>query len=135
MHWPRNVRDTTIDAVRPIALMALLIAGCSTPPGGWDSPEPAARLEAVLEAGRTGDRSAIPRLIESLRHDDPVVRLSSIQVLEGMTGQSLGYDYAAPEWARRDKVAAWMAWYKEQSPESGTAGASIQDVGGTGIAR
>ena len=104
--------------------MGLLVAisGCATPPGGWDSPEPAARLQAIADAARAGDGTAIPHLIESLANDDPVVRMASIRTLEQLTGQTLGYDYAAPDWQRRDKIAAWVDWYRLQGPNNPGAG-------------
>jgi hypothetical protein len=97
-----------------LAVMACLIAGCARPPGGFDSPEPAARLYAVTEAARTDDRAAIPSLVALLDSDDPAVRMLSIRTLERLTGQTLGYDHAAPEWERRDAVGRWIDWYRSQ---------------------
>jgi HEAT repeat protein len=71
-----------------LMVLSVSLAGCASSPRGWESPEPAARLAAVTEAGRTSDRSAIPHLIESLCHDDPVVRLAAIRTLEQLTGQT-----------------------------------------------
>jgi HEAT repeat protein len=99
-----------------------MLTGCATPPGGWDSPEPAARLSAITDAARVGDPSAVPHLIESLNHDDPVVRLAAIRTLEQLTGQTLGYDYAAPEWRRQDKIAAWVDWYRQHTPDNPSFG-------------
>jgi hypothetical protein len=96
----------------PFLGLLIVVPGCASPPGGWNSPDPAARLTAINDAAKTNDRSAIPHLIESLQHDDPVVRMWAIRTLEQMTGQTLGYDYAAPEWERRDRIAAWVDWYK-----------------------
>ena len=109
------------------------ISGCATPPGGWESPEPAARLDAITAAAKTGDRQAIPHLIESLQNDDPVVRLAAIRTLEQMTGQTLGYDYAAPEWQRRDRIAAWVDWYRGHRPDNPVSAPSAgRTSGGTG---
>ena len=57
-----------------------------------------------------------PKLIEFLNSDDPVVRLASIRTLEVLTGQTLGYDYAAPEWRRQDMIRAWVEWYNLREP-------------------
>jgi HEAT repeat protein len=97
--------------------LVLLASGCASAPEGFDSPEPAARLRAISKAAAEKDRSAIPHLIESLDNDDPVVRLAAIRTLEDLTGQTLGYDYAAPTWKRAEQVAAWKDWYDHQSLE------------------
>lgn len=116
-----------------IAALALAAAGCAKPPTGFESPVPAARLDAITEAAETGDRSAIPNLITMLESDDPVVRMAAIRTLERLTGETLGYDYAGPEWERRDKVAAWVEWYRENQPGGGPGtqpGARTTDSGG-----
>jgi hypothetical protein len=104
--------------VRAGTLSLLLIAAaqsaCSSPPGGFDSPEPASRLYAVTDAARTEDRSSIPSLIAFLDSDDPAVRMFSIRTLEQLTGQTLGYDHSAPEWERRPAVDRWIDWYRSQ---------------------
>ena len=92
----------------------MALAGYAQPPGGFDSPEPGARLYAVAAAARTGDREAIPSLVALLESDDPAVRMLSIRTLERLTGQTLDYDHAAPEWKRRDAVGRWIDWYRSQ---------------------
>jgi hypothetical protein len=90
-------------------------------PKGFDSPAPSARLEAVLETAREGDRERIPDLITQLRSDDPAVRLFSIRTLERLTGETLGYHYADPEPRRREAIERWIDWYERSDPtgESG----------------
>jgi hypothetical protein len=107
------VRNGPLPSI-PLAILAGALAGCSSPPGGFDSPEPAAQLDAIIEADRTDDRSAIPSLIALLDNDDPAVRMFSIRTLENMTDQTLAYDYAAPEWQRRPAVDRWIDWYRSQ---------------------
>lgn len=77
---------------------------------------PAARLDAITKAAEQHDESAIPDLITMLESDDPVVRMAALRTLQLLTGQTLGYDYAAPEWERRDKVQAWKQWYQAEHP-------------------
>ncbi len=93
-----------------LAAMALA-AGCGprAREGGFDSPNPAARLYAIQQAAATHDRTAIPQLVEQLDSDDDAIRLWSIKALETLTGERLGYNpYASPE-ARRPAIAAWEA--------------------------
>lgn len=85
--------------------------GCATPPQGFDSPEPASRLRAITQAARERDASAIPDLIRALESDDPAVRLFAIRALERVTGETRGYDHAAPESRRREAVDRWAAWH------------------------
>lgn len=95
-----------------------LAAGCSYPEPGFNSPDPAALIPAIVAASETRDRRAIPDLIRSLDSQDPAVRFAAIQALERITGQTLGYDYAAPETDRRRQVDAWVRWYQEQPGRS-----------------
>lgn len=105
-----------------------LVGGCTPIPKGFDSPEPAARIEAAVDAADRGDRSAIPQLIGLLDSDDPATRLVAIRSLERLTGQTLGYDHAAPEADREPAIARWVDWQGESSDAltnpAGEAGAS-----------
>ncbi|MCH9057864.1 MAG: hypothetical protein IIB55_04460 [Planctomycetes bacterium] len=86
------------------------MSGCASPPKGFDSPVPANRMDAAVDAAAEGDRSAIPDLIGLLDSDDSLVRMVAIRSLERLTGQTLGYDHAAPEWRRDEAVERWVAW-------------------------
>lgn len=100
-----------------IALASLLLTGCINAPEGFDSPEPGKRVRAIARAAREKDQKAIPRLIRFLNSDDPAVRMASIRTLELLTGTTRDYDYAAPEWQRRDQVRVWVEWYNQQHPQ------------------
>lgn len=103
--------------VRTLGLLtALLPAACASPPAGFDSPEPAARLAAITRAAEERDETAIPKLIEMLTSDDPVVRMAAIRTLERLTGTTMGYHYADPEWTRRERIREWVEWYSRQHP-------------------
>ncbi|MDH3583249.1 MAG: hypothetical protein OER86_03450, partial [Phycisphaerae bacterium] len=43
-------------------------SGCAPPvsEGGFNAPDPASKLYAIIRAGRERDRSAVPHLIEQL---------------------------------------------------------------------
>ena len=68
-----------------------------------------------MDAAREGDLSAIPDLIGLLDSDDSLVRMVAIRSLERLTGQTLGYDHAVPEWRRDEAVERWVAWASAQS--------------------
>lgn len=90
------------------------MAGCPTTPGGYDSPDPNLRLEAILDAARSPrPETDIPALIEQLQSLDPAARLLAIRALERLTGTTLGYDHAAPAWERARAVGRWAAWADE----------------------
>lgn len=66
------------------------------------------RLDAIRDAVARSDRSALPDLVTLLDSDDPATRLLAIRALENLTGDTLGYDYAAPASERRPAVERWV---------------------------
>jgi len=90
-------------------LLALCASACAPPvrTGGFDAPDPASRLYAIERAARERDMDAIPRLVESLDHDDPAVRLAAIEALRLLTGETRGYDCSADPMERRAAIARW----------------------------
>jgi hypothetical protein len=100
------------------------------PPGGFDSPNPGAKLDAITDTAAAEDRSHVKDLIECLDSDDPAVRMVSILTLERLTGQTLGYDFAAPEWEREPAVRSWVEWYREGHAEADTGGVTGAPEGG-----
>ncbi len=98
-----------------IALCLLpALAACSSPSQqtGFDSDDPSARTRALRQAVKNNDRSAIPNMIEMLDSPDPAHRLLAIGALQRMTGQTLDYDYAAPDYKRDPAIRRWIAWWK-----------------------
>jgi hypothetical protein len=94
--------------------VAAAVGGCAAP-ASFEDPDPASRLAALGEAVEAGDRSSIPDIITLLDSDDMAVRLFAILALEDLTGQTLGYDYAASPSDRRDAADRWEAWYRESA--------------------
>jgi hypothetical protein len=103
------------------------VGGCASPDKavGFDEPDPHARLRAVQRAAASGDRSSIPALINLLSSDDAAERMLAIRSLESMTGQTLGYDHAAPPEARREAAGRWAAWYAQQQKPGGGTGRGV----------
>lgn len=103
--------------------VCVLAGGCAQqPPKGFDSPEPAERMHAAVAAAKDGDQSAIPELIELLASDDPATRMVSILTLQRLTGQTMGYDYAAGQPDREIAIQRWVAWQSART-QSGEAAA------------
>lgn len=69
---------------------------------------------ALGAAARAGDRGRIPDLIVMLDSSDPAQRMLAIRTLERMTGQTLGYDHAAPEPERAQAIDRWVKWEAAQ---------------------
>lgn len=87
------------------------IASCTrAAPRGFDAAAPEARIDDILDAAKASDERAVPDLVRQLDSDDPAVRMLAILALERLTGERLGYDYAAPAWQRDPAVARWTAW-------------------------
>lgn len=96
--------------VMALTLIAGACAGCvpQASEGGFDSPDPAAKLYAIHRAGEQRDRSALPHLVEQLDSDDPAVRMMSITALKRITGERFGYNpyVAVPQ--RRQAADRWI---------------------------
>jgi hypothetical protein len=125
--WPRRVR------LGAGAAAAFLLVACGPGPrdGGFDSPNPAARLYAVdrsvrqwRAAGSGEGRPEVPEakrvgLVECLGSDDPLLRMNAILALEEMTGTTLGYRFDDPEVERQLAIERWAGWARD----GGAAGA------------
>lgn len=90
---------------------------CSLPARQADfrSNDPQERTLAVAQAARDPDGASVPQLIQMLQSSDAAERMLAITTLERITGETLGYEYSAPESARRAGVARWVAWQETGS--------------------
>ena len=97
------------------------VAGCADPESavGFHEKDPAARLRAIRQAAATRDASAVPSLIGLLQSDDPAERLLAIGALERITGETRGYDHAAPIDERNAAVERWASRYTGTSGGGG----------------
>ncbi len=93
-----------------VALVILAAAGCDTAMTrrGFESPDPHAKLTAVVQAGQQRDAKALPHLVNQLDSDDPAVRLCSIIAMQRITGTRMGYSPYAPAHERREAVQRWV---------------------------
>lgn len=102
--------------------LALILVACAPEPGrGFDDALPSARIDAIVEAARAGDRAAVRSLIEQLDSDDAAVRLVAIEALHRATGETHGYRQYDPPAERRAAVARWERWL-ETSQETAADG-------------
>jgi len=102
-------------AVGVAAVLTPVSCGPPAITGGFDSPQPAARIFATrriaAETNPARIRAAMPSLIQNLTSDDPAVRLLTAEALEKLTHESYGYRYFDPEWMRAPAVDRWRdAW-------------------------
>ncbi len=102
-----------------LAILVLLIGGCARRDVSFDSKDPGGRIQAAINAAAENDQTAIPGLIEMLDSDDPAARFVAIGTLERFTGQTFGYDFADPEWRRREAVNRWVSWYDSRPDDDG----------------
>jgi hypothetical protein len=118
------IRVTRSNFARFTALLltlAMLSCGQPASQGGFDSPDPSSRLYAIVRAGQTKDRAAIPRLIESLASDDQAVRMYAIASLERITGKTYGFVHYQPPARREEALQRWLAALR-----SGELGADVR---------
>ena len=88
----------------------LLICSCSPPStqGGFDSASPAARSHAIEQAVRIHDLLAVPKIVEQLDADDPVVRMLAIDALHQLTGETYGFRHFDPPHDRHAAIQEWV---------------------------
>jgi hypothetical protein len=94
-----------------MAAVAATLSACGPPAsqGGFDSANPAAKMYAIEQAARSGDRTAVRQIVEQLDSDDPAVRMLAIATLQRLTGRTYGYrDFDPPE-VRRQAIQRWSA--------------------------
>lgn len=94
--------------------LACVICGCSASSAQlrrqMESINPSDRIDAVVEAARRHDKSLTPALVDRLDDEDPAVRMYAILALERLTGERMGYSYAAPTGRRREAVETWRRY-------------------------
>ena len=96
-------------------MLLVLPAGCiPEPKAGFDSPAPTKRLDTIVEASRLEDNESLVNLVQKLRSLVPAERMFAIRSLEIRTGETFGYDHAAPHWERIDAYNSWLAWLHDQ---------------------
>ncbi len=84
-----------------------------------------ARMQAVANLARFGDKRFAPHFLKALRDPDKVVRDRAIQALRKLTGESFGYQADAPADRRDEAVALWDRWARGdivQPPAEGIRG-------------
>jgi hypothetical protein len=105
----------------PSTLVAIGMSAAACAPssldGGFDSPNPAAKLYATQRAARTEDRSpeTLRHIVEQLDSDDPAVRLVAIDTLERLTGETFGYRADDPAPDRRAAIRRWTEHLAEEA--------------------
>jgi hypothetical protein len=97
-----------VSTILLVAIASAVSCGPSATEGGFDSANPAAKMYAIEQAARTGDRTAIASIVEQLDSDDPAVRLLAIEALQRLTGQTYGYRHFDPPDVRREAIERWV---------------------------
>lgn len=108
----------------PILSLLAVLVGCTgdrivrrpiEPLRDVHAPNPTRRSKAVSALSRsTGKREAVRTLIETLRDEDPSIRLQAIAELETETGEDSAYRPFDSQTLRRRHVEAWLAWWRRE---------------------
>lgn len=96
----------------------LMAGGCGHGPRSINDADPSDKIPAIELAVQRHDLRAAPQLVKGLESDDSAVRFYSIDALQRLTGQGLGYRYYEDADARKPAVERWKAWLAAQ-PKSG----------------
>lgn len=96
--------------MRSLAIILLLVTGCvDRVPASLRDQDPARRIPLIVQAAQTGDRSALPLLVDGLDSSDPAIRFYSHDALRRLTGRDFHYDWQLDEPDRREAVRQWRA--------------------------
>lgn len=106
-----------------LLLLPALLCACTLPQkrAGFQSVDPSERTLAIAQAARDKDPATVPELIEELDSADPAVRMMAIGALRRITGETMGYDHAAPRAERNLAIERWIAWHADQQPAAAQA--------------
>lgn len=83
-------------------------------PERLQSDDEAIRARAAVEAGRSGDSSTVPYLVDLLEDDSANVRLFAIESLRSLTGRDFGYKFYQSGVDRKQAVERWRDWLERE---------------------
>jgi hypothetical protein len=116
---------------RQLGCIALLmaaagwLAGC-TPAATYQrmlqSPDSLERAKGCRMAGESGDRSAVPLLVDRLEDRDRAVRMVADIALRQITYKDFGYRESDPKNLRDQAVARWRQYANTAAPRAGQGG-------------
>src|SRR5437762_634143 len=109
------MRTSALSARRTCRALMLCVATLSAGCFGREAPslksnDPSLKIPAIKLAVERHDLAATAYLVKSLDSDDPAIRFYSIQGLQRLTGQTLGYRYYDDELDRREALSRWKTW-------------------------
>ena len=97
-------------------------AGCGAGPRHFraiENPSAVFRARAATLGEKLPDRKVIPKLIEHLEDEDPMVRLTANQELLRRTGRDFRFVPWGDAEERARSVAQWKAWWSSEQRDSG----------------
>ncbi|GJM26250.1 MAG: hypothetical protein DHS20C16_26650 [Phycisphaerae bacterium] len=94
-----------------------------------ESKNPANRIRAVHSIGEDQVTELLPALVNRLDDVDAAVRLYTIVALEKLTGERLGFNYAAGSHQRQEAVSNWRRYIEERANGSGKNGSGKNGSG------
>jgi hypothetical protein len=99
-----------------LVALGLLVGGCAAPRprAAVTDSDVSAKIRGMKKGVRQNDRSILQQLVADLDSDDPAIRLYSIQSLQRLTNQDLGYRYYDDQLARQPALQRWRDWLEEQ---------------------
>ncbi len=110
-----------------LGLVSFAVSGCVSAPSGLDSPAPRKRIEAIRDAVRTNDHTAIPGLLALLESDDDAARVLAYAALQSLLADQFdepggpaacGYEPWMGPIERRGPVERLWVWYAETEPST-----------------
>ena len=94
------------------AIVVPSLAGCRPrgPRNALQDADPVFVIPAIRDAAESERLRDVPRLIELLESDDAAIRLTSIQALRRLTGETFGYEFWRDAEGRLPAVNRWKRW-------------------------
>ena len=106
-------------------------------------PQTALRADAATMLGESGDKRAVPFLIDALSDEsmhvganyidagDATTRHRANKALIKLTGQDFGFGWSDPKEKRQAAIQKWIEWYRKSVEQNGPANGSQPIRSGT----
>jgi hypothetical protein len=112
IHWCRSL--VSLGRVLAICVIATGCHSANRPlRANIQSPDSSERILAIKAAADSGDKTAVPLIVDRLEDEDQGVQFFAILSLEKLTGKRLGYEISQPPAQRVAAIERWRTFVEQ----------------------